>query len=83
MSILLEIGAVLIALFLLYILYRIVKQLMIIVANSVIGLVIFFLLNLGFGLGIPINIWSLLITGIAGIPGVILILILHFLGLGF
>lgn len=72
----------LIALAMVYLLFRILKDPMYIIANSVVGILIFVILNL-FGTGIPINVFSVGITAIGGIPGVVLVLLIHFLGLGF
>lgn len=72
----------LVALLIVYLIYRFVKNPMYIIANSIMGIVIFFILNL-FGVGIPINIFSVGIVAIGGIPGVVLVLLIHFLGLGF
>jgi hypothetical protein len=47
------------------------------------GVIIFFALNLFLGAGIPINLLSVGVVALAGIPGVLLVLAIHFLGLGF
>jgi inhibitor of the pro-sigma K processing machinery len=72
----------LVALLIVYLIYRFLKNPMYIIANSIMGIVIFFILNL-FGAGIPINIFSVGIVAIGGILGVVLVLLIHFLGLGF
>jgi hypothetical protein len=53
------------------------------IVNSIMGILIFYLLNNFFAVGIPITLLSIGIVAIAGIPGVVLVLIIHFLGLGF
>lgn len=78
-----ELGALLVALFLLYLLIRFLKDPLYILGNSIIGIIILFLLNVIFGLGIPINLLSVGVVAIGGLTGVLLILVLHFLGLGF
>ena len=78
-----EIGAVILAAVILYLLFRLLKEIVKLAINSVAGIIILFLLNLLFGLSIPINIFTILIVALSGIGGVFLILILHFLGLGF
>ena len=83
MSLLVEIGAVILAGVILYILYRLLKELVKLAINSIAGIVLLFLLNLLFGLGIPINIFTIVIVALSGVGGVFLILILHFLGLAF
>lgn len=83
MAIYIEVGALLVALFLLYLLFRFLKDPLYILGNSILGIVILFLVNIIFGLGIPINLLSVGIVAIGGLTGLLLILILHFLGLGF
>ena len=46
--------------------------------NSIVGAVILWVINL-FGVGIEITFFKSLIVGILGIPGVILVLIAHFM----
>ncbi len=72
----------LVALLIVYLIYRFFKNPMYIIANSIMGIVIFFILNL-FGAGIPINLFSVGIVAIGGVLGAVLVLIIHFLGLGF
>ncbi len=83
MAIYFEIGAVLVALFLVYLLLRFLFKPMHIIANSILGIVIFFLMNMFFGVGIPITILSVGIVAVGGILGVILVVLLHVTGLGF
>jgi len=72
----------LVALLIVYVIFRFLKDPMYIIANSIMGIVIFFILN-AFGFGIPINLYSIGIVALGGIPGVVLVLLIHFLGLGF
>ncbi|MBI5223546.1 pro-sigmaK processing inhibitor BofA family protein [Candidatus Micrarchaeota archaeon] len=72
----------LVALLIVYLIFRFLKNPMYLIANSIMGIVIFVILNL-FGVGIPINLFSVGIVAIGGIPGVILVVLIHFLGLGF
>jgi hypothetical protein len=72
----------LVALLIVYLMFRFLKNPMYIIANSIVGIVIFFVLNV-LGLGIPINIFSVGIAAIGGLLGVALVLLIHFLGLGF
>ena len=83
MAIYIEIGALIVALFLLYVVYRFLKDPLLMIANSVIGFIALVLLNVIFNLGIPIDFWSIVIVALGGIGGVILIVLLHLLGLGF
>ena len=48
------------------------------ITNSIVGAVILWVINL-FGVGIEITFFKSLIVGILGIPGVILVLIAHFM----
>jgi hypothetical protein len=77
------IGALIAALFVLYLIYRFFKNPAMILANSILGLVTFFVLNAVFKLGIPIDFWTIAVVALGGFGGVVFVLILHFLGLGF
>jgi hypothetical protein len=83
MAFYIELGALIAALFVLYVIYRFLKEPMLVLANSVLGFIVFLLLDLVFGLGIPVNFWSIAVVALGGFGGVIFVLILHFLGLGF
>ena len=54
------------------------KTIIKIVINAVIGVASMFLLNLIPGVNMPIEWWTALITGLFGIPGVIVVLIISF-----
>ena len=54
------------------------KTIIKIVINAVIGVAAMFLLNLIPGVNMPIEWWTALITGLFGIPGVIVVLIISF-----
>ncbi len=83
MAIYIEVGALLAAFLLLYLLIKFLKHPGLIIANSIMGIIIFLVLNLFFGLGIPITVFSVGLVAIGGLAGVILVILLHFLGLGF
>ncbi len=83
MAVFVEFGALLVAFVVVYLLFVLLKDVAYLVANSIMGIVIFLLLNFVFGIGIPINLLSVGIVAIGGTAGVILVLIIHFLGLGF
>jgi len=72
-----------VGLFVLYVIYHFFKDPVHIIINSVVGLVLLFLSNMFFHTGIVINIWSLAIVAIGGVVGLIMILLLHFLGIAF
>lgn len=78
-----EVGAILIALFLLYLLIKFLSNPLHIIANSILGIVLFFLMNTVFGVKIPITLLSVGVVAIGGILGVILVFLLHVTGLGF
>jgi len=78
----LELLGLVIALLIVYLILRFLKDPMYVLGNSIMGIIIFFVLNL-FGLGIPIDIFSVGIVAIGGVAGVLLVLIFHFLGLAF
>jgi len=71
-----------VALLIVYLIYRFLKDPVYIIGNSIAGILIFLILNL-FGAGIPINVFSVGIVALGGIVGVVLVVLIHFLGLGF
>lgn len=83
MTLYVSIGALLAALFVIYLIYRFFKNPMAILANSVLGIIAFFVLDVVFKLGIPIDFWTIAVVALGGFGGVVLVLVLHFLGLGF
>jgi len=83
MSFYIEIAALLLSIVMLYVLYRILKAVVKLAINSVIAIAALFLLNFIFGFGITIDVWSVAIVAISGIPGLALVLALHFLHLAF
>ena len=46
--------------------------------NAAVGIALIFLLNLIPNVAIPVNWWAALVSGIFGVPGVIVLLILNF-----
>lgn len=68
-------------------LWYLVKNVMHLVINSIMGILLLFIINLVnvFGMmgktNIPIDIISLIVCALAGIPGAILLVILHLVGL--
>ena len=83
MAMFIEMGAVLVAVLVLYLLYSFLKNPVSLVANAIMGIIIFMLVNLFLVRDVAINFFSIATVAIAGIPGVLLVLLLHFLGLGF
>ena len=83
MVMIVELGTLILAVVLIVILWKLLQDPKQIVINSIIGIIIFWLLNEFLAIGIPINWLTILIVALAGIPGVILVLLIHYLGLGF
>ncbi len=83
MAIYIELGALVLSLVLLYLLWRFLKNPVAVAMNSVFGFAAFLLLNSLLHLGIAINLWSVLIVGFGGFSGFILVLALHAFGLAF
>ncbi len=83
MAIFFEVGAVLVALFFLYLIWKFISNPLAIIGNSILGIVAFFLLNVGFNAGIPITWLSVGVVAIGGILGVILVFLMHVTHLGF
>jgi len=83
MVVFVELGALLVAFFIVYLLYSLLKNPVHIIANTVIGTIIFLIVNMFLVRDVVINFFSIGTVAIAGIPGVVLVLLIHFLGLGF
>ncbi|MFA5246884.1 MAG: pro-sigmaK processing inhibitor BofA family protein [Candidatus Micrarchaeia archaeon] len=83
MAIYFEVGAVAVAIFMLYLFFRFLFNPLHIIANSILGIVLFVLMNTIFGAGIPITLLSVGVVAIGGILGAILVFLLHVTGLGF
>ena len=78
-----EVGTLLVALIVLWLWLVFVQNPVALLFNSIIAIVILFLLNAIFGLGIPINIITVLIVAIGGIVGLLLIIILRMMKVAF
>jgi inhibitor of the pro-sigma K processing machinery len=78
-----EIIGLIIAIAILYVLFRVIGNIGALIVNAVIGIIILVLLNLFLSPPVVINIWSILISAIGGIVGVLIVLVLHFLGIAF
>ena len=57
------------------------KKLVSLIVNAIVGLIILWLINLTGLITLPINIITCLLVGIFGVPGVILLILLVFLGI--
>ena len=78
-----ELGTLLVALIILYLLIVFVQNPVAILINALIAIGILFLLNAIFNIGIPINIITVAIVALGGLPGLLLLIIIRLLGLGF
>lgn len=73
---------ILIGIFLvLYIIFKLGKLILGLVANLILGFIAIFALNAIFGLGISFSIIVIIITAVLGLPGVGIIVILKLLGI--
>ena len=82
------IALLLLAIVIVIILYKIFKFTIKLVINSILGIIMLFLTNFvselcGFAFSIDINIITVLLCAIAGIPGLILVIILAYLNVPF
>jgi hypothetical protein len=78
-----EVGTLIVALLVLWLLLVFIGNPIALIVNSLIAIAILFLLNAIFGLGIPINLLTILIVAIGGIVGLLLILILKLMKVAF
>ncbi|MEF8976823.1 MAG: pro-sigmaK processing inhibitor BofA family protein [Halapricum sp.] len=78
-----EVGLVLIVLALLFGAYKIVQAVKPFVWNAVVGLIVFLLADLLFGLSVAVTPLSLLVVAIAGVPGALLVILLSYFQVAF
>lgn len=78
-----EVGALIVALIILWLLIVFIQNPIALIINSLIAIGIMFLLNAIFGLGIPINLVTILVVAIGGIVGLLLIIILRLMKIAF
>ncbi|MCK5216182.1 MAG: pro-sigmaK processing inhibitor BofA family protein [Methanosarcinales archaeon] len=76
----------LLAIIIVIVLFKVLKLGSKVIINSIIGIILLFLTNtlfdlFGLELTVDINLLTVIICAIAGIPGVILIIVLAFLGI--
>ena len=84
LSELLVIGAALLVLFLIFKIGKFLLRLIFgLVANSLLGLIIIFVVNTWLGMGIPYNLQVMLPTALFGIPGIGTIILMKALGVTF
>jgi hypothetical protein len=78
-----EIGTLVFVLIVLWLLIVFIQNPIALIINSIIAIIIMFLLNAIFGLGLPINIITILIVAIGGIVGLLLIILLRLMRIAF
>ncbi len=78
-----EILGLILAIIIVIVLFRVARNIPALIGNAVIGVIILVILNLFLSPPVVINIWSILISAIGGIAGVIIVVVLHFLGIAF
>jgi inhibitor of the pro-sigma K processing machinery len=78
-----EILGLILAIIVVVVLFRVARSIPALIGNAVIGVVILVILNLFLSPPVVINIWSILISAIGGIAGVIIVVVFHFLGIAF
>ncbi len=78
-----EIGILLLVILAVVIVYLILKAAKYFIVNTVLGLIILALGNIIFKLGVAYSIPAILVVAIGGIPGAILVILLHILHVAF
>jgi len=78
-----EIILVILAILFVIVAFKMLKKFWPLIINSVIALVILMLLNGILKVGVAVNLWSILIVAIGGLPGLVLVVLLHILGIAF
>jgi hypothetical protein len=54
-----------------------------IIINTIMGLIILAMTNLVFHMGVTYSIWTILICAMGGVPGAVLVIVFHLLGIAF
>lgn len=75
---LLIVAAIFLVIFIIFALGRVILGLLV---NSILGLLAIYILNVVFGLGIAINLLTLILVAIFGLPAVAIIVILKLFGI--
>jgi len=63
--------------------YFVLKTAKFLIVNTIMGLIILFVGNTFFNLNIPYSTMALLVCALGGIPGAILVILLHVVGIAF
>jgi hypothetical protein len=57
--------------------YYILKTAKTLLINTIVGLIILVIANVGFNMNVPYNIQVLLVVALGGVPGAVLVILLH------
>ncbi len=63
--------------------YYVLKTAKYLIVNTIMGLIILAVGNMVFNLGIPYSAFALLVCALGGIPGAVLVILLHVLHIAF
>lgn len=78
-----EIVLLLLVIIAVIVVYNILKAAKYLIVNSILGLILLAMGNILFKLDIAYTAWVLLICALGGIPGAIIIMLLHVFGIAF
>ena len=78
-----EIVGLVLAIIVAVLLYKVLKGATGLLVNAVVGVIVLWLLDLFIAPPVTINLWLVLIAAIGGLPGVLIVIVLHFLGIAF
>jgi sigmaK-factor processing regulatory protein BofA len=78
-----EVGTLIVALIVLWVLLVFIQNPIALIINSIMAILIMYLLNALLRLGIPINLVTILIVAIGGLVGLLLIIILRLMKVAF
>jgi hypothetical protein len=78
-----EIVLLLLVIIAVIVVYNILKAAKYLIVNSILGLILLAMGNILFNLNIDYTAWVLLICALGGIPGAIIIMLLHVFGIAF
>ncbi len=63
--------------------YYVLKTAKLLIVNTIMGLILLFVSNIVFKMGIAYSATALLVCALGGIPGAVLVILLHVLGIAF
>ncbi len=75
------IAAVVVILIAKFLLHLDLKKIITLIVNALIGFVVIWIINYTGLISIPLNIWTALVVGILGLPGVIILVLLVLIGI--